>query len=162
MVSPNVIVIAVIMAGLLVFGCSREPESPMESIVIHDSSQNELLKKLLRKKGIHFKVDDRGWIWYSLKDRDVVSQAAKEIRRERRETGVWFGGDSEKQRTFLEELERQGISYSIRSVDGKSWVVWSLADDEKVNKLIDRMKLFPKAQPDEQPGTAHSFQMRKS
>ena len=128
---------------MLVVACGDVvPDGPLHAARMTDRSQNEKLQLLLKAKGIYFRLEKDGYVLYGARDASVVREVMHEITCKNRDTGITFGEDTEKRRLFLGDLQKAGVPYKTKVVNGHEWIYWDLSDDAKVNKVIRRHELF--------------------
>lgn len=120
---------------LFISACS-DYENVEEKFKFNDPGAQEELILELKKQKINYRIDDDGWIWYRLNQRNQFNYAVKQILNNYfvPETSTSYA-DAKIAELFKNKLEAQGIEYEIREQNNRIWIVWEQKDNEKVLKI---------------------------
>ena len=99
-----------------------------------DPEDSALFTEALKQRGISFRVDEAGHVWYSAKDASVAQELSASIRR-RCLPGYAFR-DGSRTPAFLERLRQEGIPYRVCRQLGREYVSWDPKFDDRARHLI--------------------------
>lgn len=130
-----------VMGVALVVGCSNVSTAAENKFYFYDSGSQQAFITKLKEKGIEYRVDGDGAVWYRAEDSAKVDQVKKEILDQNFSPyGVHYTREAERE-IFIRELEKQGIEYEVKNRQTPSgqevWVFWAAPDDQKV-KIIQK------------------------
>jgi hypothetical protein len=89
---------------------------------------------------IDYDIRDGVVLVVASKDRDEALEVVFEAAADYLPIGLSISFEGNGNTVLLEKLNAIGIPYSVRNHDGVSWVVWSLTDDEEVQRLLKEIE----------------------
>ena len=131
--------IVLLMFGLL-SSCSGE-SSEMNSIFHHKPEHRAAFEKALDARGIDYKKEPNGKIWYDRKYREEIISISDAIIESQVSNRYW-SSNAEVRSYFMTNLSENGVPYEIIKVDGKDYIVWDELYSDAVSDIRKESLLF--------------------
>lgn len=117
-----------ILCLLFLVSCQKTAESGNEFELVFQASDSHVAEQLAREldnSGVPYRRDGSTTFWYSEKDYELVRELSRKVILEDipSNRSISFS-DSAWNQVLIEEFEKAGIAYEIKTRNGKEWIVW--------------------------------------
>ncbi len=135
--------IVFLLLCLLIIGCDSSSQDAFDrNFKLHNEEIQKGYVEQLQKEGIPHKILSDGSIAYSSKDEGKFSEIRIRYLHESFEPSACYF-DKDRERHFLDALEKENIKYEIKEKNLGMCITWSKEDDEQVKRI--REELFKPA-----------------
>jgi len=130
------------MVLVMTVGCSNDSgEETFESIDFKKSSALYLLQAKLKENKLFYRLDNNKLL-YRHSDRVAVDKLIWDTLREVYPSNRYTNSDEKYLLKFKSMLIKRGVSFSEAITDGKKYFVWTDADNNKVQLILDDILLL--------------------
>jgi hypothetical protein len=125
----------IVISYLLIVSCSVQPE-PEEMTKIYDPDSHERFVAILDDKGVTYRVNEHGQIYYPISERSKIKAA---------EESIWGAIDTYKKGASVNEkvaplvskkLSDNKIPYEISNEEGSSTFTWNAKYDKSAMQIV--------------------------
>jgi len=113
----------------MVSACAEVNNTIKTYIQFVDPEVQEKFIEELEAINVKYRIDEGGFVWFSLKDKEKVDQIKNMIiEKEFNVSAITFPEDKYV-RLFKSKLDNLGVDYRIHMRSGKEYISWDRADD---------------------------------